>query len=44
MWDEWGNDFRHEYEEEQHQQQQEEEDSYLKFDFLSVLSKPKVFT
>ncbi|OIT21730.1 PREDICTED: uncharacterized protein LOC109218531 [Nicotiana attenuata] len=43
MWDEWGNDFRHEYEEEQHQhhQQQEEEDSYLKFDFLSVLSKPK---
>lgn len=43
MWDEWGNDFRHEYEEEQHQQQQEEEDSYLKFDFLSVLSMPKVF-
>nr|XP_009795486.1 PREDICTED: dnaJ-related protein SCJ1 isoform X1 [Nicotiana sylvestris]XP_009795487.1 PREDICTED: dnaJ-related protein SCJ1 isoform X1 [Nicotiana sylvestris]XP_009795488.1 PREDICTED: dnaJ-related protein SCJ1 isoform X1 [Nicotiana sylvestris] len=43
MWDEWGNDFRHEYEEEQHQhqQQQEEEDSYLKFDFLSVLSMPK---
>ncbi|KAL3340174.1 hypothetical protein AABB24_028680 [Solanum stoloniferum] len=47
MWDEWGNDFGQEYEEEQqqHQQQEEEEeeedDSYLKFDFLSVLSKPK---
>lgn len=41
MWDEWGNDFGQEYEEEQ-QQQQEEDDSYLKFDFLSVLSKPKV--
>nr|XP_019069187.1 uncharacterized protein LOC101249634 isoform X2 [Solanum lycopersicum] len=40
MWDEWGNDFGQEYEEEQ-QQQQEEDDSYLKFDFLSVLSKPK---
>uniref|UniRef100_A0A0V0H7R3 Putative dnaJ-related protein SCJ1-like n=1 Tax=Solanum chacoense TaxID=4108 RepID=A0A0V0H7R3_SOLCH len=40
MWDEWGNEFGQEYEEEQ-QQQEEEDDSYLKFDFLSVLSKPK---
>lgn len=40
MWDEWGNDFGHDYEEEQ-QQQEEDDDSYLKFDFFSVLSKPK---
>ncbi|WMV26911.1 hypothetical protein MTR67_020296 [Solanum verrucosum] len=43
MWDEWGNEFGQEYEEEQ-QQQEEDDDSYLKFDFLSVLSKPKDYS
>lgn len=43
MWDEWGNDFEEEQQHQQQQQEEEDDDSYLKFDFLSVLSKPKVF-
>ncbi|KAI8015529.1 Chaperone protein DnaJ [Camellia lanceoleosa] len=42
MWDEWYRDDDDSPEnEDTQQQQQDQQDSYLKFDFFSVLSKPK---
>ncbi|CAL5385810.1 unnamed protein product [Camellia sinensis] len=45
MWDEWYRDDddapENEDTEQQQQQQEDQQDSYLKFDFFSVLSKPK---
>lgn len=51
LWDEWGNPFQEqqqqfEDEEEKESEEQQEEnqgESFLNFDFFSVLSKPKVF-
>lgn len=40
MWDEWEDEIHEDREESEQQQQQ---DSHLNFDFLSVLSKPKVY-
>lgn len=52
MWDEWSNQFGEQQRNEEleaeeelnkrQQQNQEDADSFLKFDFLSILSKPKV--